>query len=221
MKQLIVICEGPTEHQFCQRVLFPLLSPIGINVQAAKIKRSGGGIVPWGTLSKEIRNHLGGAKSQVYVTTMLDYYKIKNDFPNFTQSKSAIGEIGILLMEKGMADEINNHRFIPNLMRHEFEAILFCSVEPFELLFDAKRIRLNEIRKIVNLYPNPEEINDGEQTSPSKRIEANVPEYRKPIDGIEMAAYLGIDIIRRKCPHFNKWIERIEYIVTNKQNTTY
>ena len=47
MKRLIIVCEGPTESEFCIEVLAPALLKSEIYVDAPLVKKSNGGIVPW------------------------------------------------------------------------------------------------------------------------------------------------------------------------------
>src|SRR4051794_34532152 len=84
MKRVIIICEGPTEIEFCKDVLYPYFINIGIIIQTPLIKKSGGGIVPWSALKKQIETHLLQDKA-AYVTTFIDYYGIHAhyQFPNW------------------------------------------------------------------------------------------------------------------------------------------
>lgn len=86
MTRVIVVCEGPTEKEFCEQVLAPYLYPSGIEMVAPLIKKSGGGIIPWPGLKDQIRNHL--RESRAIVTTLIDYYGIKNNhlFPSWSES---------------------------------------------------------------------------------------------------------------------------------------
>ena len=54
MKRLVIICEGQTEHEFCNVLLAPFFSQIGISLLAPLIKKSHGGIVNWDSLKSEI-----------------------------------------------------------------------------------------------------------------------------------------------------------------------
>lgn len=45
MKRLIIVCEGPTEHEFCMDVLSPILQKGDIYLDAPLVKKSNGGIV--------------------------------------------------------------------------------------------------------------------------------------------------------------------------------
>lgn len=70
MKNLFIICEGPTEQEFCEAVLKDYLS--NVELRTPLIKHSGGGVVPWPTLLNQIIHHLN--ENDAYVSTFIDYY---------------------------------------------------------------------------------------------------------------------------------------------------
>ncbi|MDE6577721.1 MAG: DUF4276 family protein, partial [Muribaculaceae bacterium] len=88
MKRLIIVCEGPTEHEFCMNVIAPELLKSDIYVDAPLVKRSNGGIVPWSSIKRQIEMHLH--EKDAYVTLLVDYYGIKDSyfFPGWMESKS-------------------------------------------------------------------------------------------------------------------------------------
>ena len=45
MERIIIICEGPTEEEFCKKTLTPYFQKQQIYVQSPLIKHSNGGIV--------------------------------------------------------------------------------------------------------------------------------------------------------------------------------
>ncbi len=57
---------------------------------------------------------------------------------------------------------------------------------------------------------NPELINDGKFTAPSKRIIKEIPEYDKVNAGPLIVEKIGLDVLRRGCPHFNEWLTKLE-----------
>ncbi len=59
----------------------------------------------------------------------------------------------------------------------------------------------------------PEDINDSQQTAPSKRILAAMPGYQKTLHGPVIAGDFGLDAMRAECPHFSQWLEKIESLV--------
>lgn len=57
-----------------------------------------------------------------------------------------------------------------------------------------------------------EEINDGKETAPSKRIKKMVFGYSKTVDGIPLSEDIGLKEIREKCLLFNDlicWMENL------------
>lgn len=57
---------------------------------------------------------------------------------------------------------------------------------------------------------NPEDINDGVDTAPSRRLTSLVPSYRKPLHGPMAIAALGLPALREACPRFDGWVRLLE-----------
>ena len=92
---------------------------------------------------------------------------------------------------------------------HEFEGLLFSDCQRFSQGID--RIELAaDFQRIRDSFASPEEINDSQQTAPSKRVLDIVPNYEKPLFGVLAILELGLDAIRRECPHFRQWLEKLE-----------
>ncbi len=210
VKRLIIICEGETEQEFCKALLMPELSKQNISVYCPRIKKSMGGIVKWDDLRKQILNHL---RENAFVTLFVDYYGItdKHHFPAWEEvlCKQDKQEIINSLCE-GMECDINDRRFIPYIQLHEFESLLFHDIDSFDHVFsDKDYIDRGELTRILEQYPNPEEINNGRDTSPSHRLSKIINGYQKVIYGNIIAMEIGLDGIRNKCPLFNEWVERL------------
>lgn len=212
---MIIICEGRTEQEFCQKVLSPYLAPYHIAIQAPLIKKVQGGIANWNSLKKEIEIHLHRDKDAV-VTTLLDYYGIKSthDFPDWTHAETIIDKNErMVLLEKAMKESIADslrHRFIPYLQLHEFEGLLFNDINIFFAQFTPDElVGKEELESTLREYPNPEMINNSLENSPGHRLRRIVKGYDKIVYGNCLAEAIGIDKIRKKSPRFNEWIERI------------
>jgi hypothetical protein len=67
-----------------------------------------------------------------------------------------------------------------------------------------------QLMAIRSQFDTPEHINDSPETAPSKRIEALIPSYQKPLFGNLAALEIGLDPIRHACPHFREWLDRLE-----------
>ena len=47
-------------------------------------------------------------------------------------------------------------------------------------------------------------------TCPSARLKALFPDYKKRVDGPTIASAIGLETIRRNCPHFDRWLTFLE-----------
>jgi hypothetical protein len=58
----------------------------------------------------------------------------------------------------------------------------------------------------------PEDINNSQETAPSKRLAKIFPygRYGKVEHGALIAEAIGIETIRAKCPKFDAWITHLE-----------
>lgn len=214
MKRLIIICEGETEQEFCKDVLYGYLQKKDIYIETPLIKKSLGGIVPWGDLKKQIDLHL---QENVYVTMLIDYYGIQDfhQFPKWEESKSIVNKIErISFLENAMRDEFEDrvkHRFIPYIQLHEFEGLLFNNIETFKTNIPSKELTgLEELENTIDTNDNPELINEGKNTAPSKRLMRLISGYNKIVYGAILAESIGLERLRAKAVRFNGWIQKLE-----------
>ena len=110
-----------------------------------------------------------------------------------------------------MAAAVDDWRFIPYLQRHEFEALVLAALPAMDGLLrnGGDRAGLDELLKVV-AQSSPEDINDGEDTAPSKRLQRQIASYRKTIHGPLVVEDTGIAGLRSKCPRFDSWIAKLE-----------
>lgn len=215
MKRIIIIGEGQTEQEFCKDVLIPYFSSKNIFVQNPTIKHTGGGIVSWPLLKKQIENHLK-QDPEVFVTTLIDYYGLykKHSFPKWDEAETIIDKSNrMIFLEGSMKAEFEDDirfRFIPYFQLHEFEGLLFNRIEIFINNFTTEEANLVELRAIIEQYPNPELINDNKETAPSKRLLKLIKGYNKVVYGAILADEIGLVNIRAKCTRFNSWMEVLE-----------
>ncbi|WP_042010387.1 DUF4276 family protein [Aeromonas fluvialis] len=211
MSRVLVFVEGQTEETFVRDLLVPYFAPLGIYLTPILAQTSPGhkgGIVSYGKVKHQVtrlcrQNH--GAYA--YVTTLIDYYGLPTDFPAI-DNQAQDAHQRVLQIEQALQQDIDEPNFIPNLLLHEFEALLFSAPAKFaEWLDDGASVA--ELDAIRAAFDSPEHINNSPQTAPSKRILALVPNYKKTLHGPLIAEDIGLDAIRAQCPHFNRWIERL------------
>ena len=215
MKRLIIIGEGQTEQAFCHDVLQPHFITKGISIQNPTIKKSRGGIINWNDLKMEIQNYFQSDPT-ILVTLLIDYYGIhsKHGFPKWDHSLNiADKNVRMDFLEQAMLDEIDDrfqHRFIPYIQLHEFEGLLFSSQRVFDDNFEDHEFDdYPYLEETFEQFDNPEMINDGKATAPSKRFERIIIGYQKTVHGPLLAEEIGLSRIREKCPRFNHWIEKL------------
>jgi len=219
MKRLIMIVEGLTEQTFCESVLQPFFSNKEIDVRPSKIKKSKGGIVHWFNIKKQIENYLK-QDSGVFVTLMIDFYGIydKHEFPGWQESKLISDKYErIKFVEDAMVRDIREdlkRRFIPYIQLHEFEGLLFSDLSIYNELFDDDEfLNYEYLVETISEFDNPEMINEGKGTAPSKRLENKIfKRYDKVFYGSLIAESIGLDKIRIKCRGFDKWIKDLSDI---------
>lgn len=219
MKRVIIICEGPTEQEFCKTVLQLPLQAKGIQIQTPLIKHTRGGIVKWPVLKKQIETHLKVDKS-AYVTTFIDYYGLysKHSFPNWEVAERIPDKNDRMrALEAAMLEDIDDsfrYRFIPYLQLHEFEGLLFNDIQViYQQIPPDDIVGQAELEKTFSDFDNPEMINNNRDTSPSHRLQRIINGYNKVIYGALLAEAIGLERIRNKSPRFHEWIGRIESLV--------
>ena len=150
---------------------------------------------------------------------MVDYYGMPSGWPGranpFTAAMSASDkaeEIEHALLQDicdEMGTDFNPDRFLPYVMMHEFEAMLFSDCDSFGHAIRRPDLT-DELQRIRDAFNGPEAIDDSPSTAPSKRIEELFPEYDKLVGGTVGVLGIGLDTIRSQCPHFDAWLRRLE-----------
>ena len=212
MKRVIFIVEGDTEISFIQKCIMPYLYQKGFTnpMNAQKIitnrkKNKKGGNVAFEYLRNDIERV--AATRNVLITTFLDFFRLPTDFPGYTTDSLKIEQIEEAVREN-ISSIVDRANFLPYIQRHEIEALMYTNMDGFNYVVD-KEESLNKLKEIINQYANPEDINSGSETAPSKRLMKIFP-YQKTTDGEIILEALPIDDIRSKCPRFNEWLENLE-----------
>lgn len=76
-----------------------------------------------------------------------------------------------------------------------------------------------DMRRILQQCDEPERINDGYDTCPSRRLKKLHPAYDKVVHGYRIAARIGLPTLRQACPHFGQWLTQLEALTTPAATT--
>ncbi len=220
MTRLLVLVEGETEEMFVNRVLEPHLRTLGyVQVAARKLgnarqRSRRGGIRAWPSARTDLERHLRQDRAAV-VALMVDYYGLPQSgsraWPGRVASAGADAVEAAVResIARRMGGGFDRGRFLPLVMMHEFEAMLFSDCAAFGSAIGRADLS-PALQAIRDSFPNPEAIDDSPETAPSKRIEALYRGYQKPLMGALAALEIGLKRIRAECPHFRSWLERLE-----------
>ena len=226
MIRLHITAEGQTEKGFVDAVLRGHLANFGVyaDVRCVLTRRDNrssqeyrGGMTTYLKAKQDILSWMKEDKSrESRFTTMFDLYRLPKDFPGCDDAERAADPYErVGAVEAGMsADFSRHHSFIPYIQLHEFEALILADPQKLGIEYFERE---KEIAALIALVQgaqdaNPELINGGENTAPSKRIMKLIPEYDKATTGAQIAREIGLETLRGKCRHFHEWLSRLEQL---------
>lgn len=231
MKRLHFLVEGPTEKEFVDNVLADHLYQHGKICDARLVTSSRdwsggvfykGGIASYGKFRHEIESQIRGDHNpDSYYTTMIDYYGLpkeilgrSNGVASGANPRQAVQAIENLLRSDVAAlfpsSNVAAH-FIPNIMCHEFEALLFSDLDKMLFAFPARSAEVAALKlQLAQFGDDPELVNTSPMLAPSKRILEQIEEYDKVIAGTIVTLAIGLPELRRRCEHFASWVRQLE-----------
>jgi len=224
---LHILVEGDTEERFANQVLVPHLVGFEVCAYVSKVITRGRRGRPeaqgGGRTYRAWKNDLAtwikqqSHRPEVWFTTMLDLYglgALSDGFPGYDEcSDCPDPHVKVAKLEQAWAQDVGFHRFLPHLQLHEFEALLLVDVAVLKHQFIEQALLVDRLAaEIVATGKPPEEINDGRDTAPSKRIIRHVPQYdrQKADAGSSAARAIGLPRLREACPHFGRWLAALE-----------
>ena len=218
MIRVHVICEGQTEEMFVNELLQPTFFAKNIILVPALVGKPGrkGGNFKFERLHADVEKRLLGDRT-AYCTTFFDYYGLPQSFPGKdTQDPQADITIKAVTLQEAMTAELTRligddamRRFIPFVQMYEFEALLFSDPDAFARGIDREQLS-QHLTHIAQQFTSPEHINNSPQTAPSKRIEALMKDYEKPLMGTLAALEVGLAAMRQQCKLFDAWLKQLE-----------
>ena len=210
MIRLAIVVEGRTEEEFVKQVLSLHLSDHGVSTAPIIIGPPGhrGGRVTVDRIAAHVQRLVQNFDA---ITTLVDFYGFQ-DRPtdDIDELQSHIDAA----CQPVASRPLRADRMFAYVQRHEFEALLFSDVSAFRAAPISSDEAISRLESVRREYLSPEDIDDGRDTAPSKRINVALPGYRKPTHGIAVAADVGIDAMKRECPRFAQWLARLESLAS-------
>ncbi len=223
MMRLYIICEGQTEETFVGTVLAPHFTSCDVEVtplilpnkHGSNARRHKGGWIDYRKARQFIREVMKQMHADdTWFTTMLDLYALPADFPGSGRAPHGPAETRVAFLEKAFKTDICDDtlwRFTPNLQLHEYESLLLAAPSALTHFYPNRANAVDALSAdIAGLAP--EEVNEGHETAPSKRIISHIPEYDKVVAGTLVAAEIGLLTLRARCPHFGAWMTTLEQV---------
>lgn len=223
---LYILVEGQTEEKFVKETLFKHLFrfnvfsyPILFSTGKKNLRTHKGGVISYNQVKKNLLMLIRQFKSKqnVCFTTMIDLFhldRLKDKFPGFEDAIKIPDKYKLVAsLEESFREDIDHQfdKFIPNILLHEFESLLFSDTGKFDSQIDDSR-KIDRLNQILLDFNNPELIND--KDAPSYRIKEIFPAYDKVRHGAIISNRIGIDCMRSKCSHFKEWISKLEQLGT-------
>ena len=202
--RLGISVEGPTEEEFFKKIFAGFLIQHGVTVTPVSM----GGTVTIARLANEMTDLFWSFDC---VSSFVDFYGFKD------KGTDTVDELEKKISEavsSRIGKNFDQSRVISYVQRHEFETLLFSKVDCFRGIADltVNNEQMAKLRQIRQSFETPEEINDDQQTAPSKRLLALLPGYNKRLHGPLIGEDIGLATIRAACPRFDAWLQQIERI---------
>ena len=220
MVKLAIICEGKTERLFAEQLLASHFSSFGIEIGAIEIGvdcKQPGGNVSFDRVCHDLAILLSDYDR---VTTLIDFFRLGSGWsgkallkPGMTSAEQGktVENAALEDAQKCLPEFDIANRFIPNVLMHEFEGLLFADPEAIVEVTRA-HASFALLRQVSASFHSPEDINTGSEKAPSKRLANLGANYGKIAHGVRIVARIGLATIRAKCPHFNEWLAKVESI---------
>jgi hypothetical protein len=223
--KLFIYVEGQEEEMFVNRVLRGHLSRFGVVLQrpilAATSFRLGGedaeitvgGVTNYEAIREDIVNQFATGDIAVndVLTTLIDLYGLPPQFPGYeeTITQGLTGSSKAAHIERAWKADVCNANFFPYIQVHEFEALILTRPSALSEFYPEHSVGIEQLRKECMPFRTPEDINEVKSTSPSHRILAQIPTYRK-MDGFRHLQDIGLPELKAHCPRFRAWVEKCE-----------
>jgi hypothetical protein len=144
---------------------------------------------------------------------MVDLYGLPEDFPGYAEAmRHPDCYQQATILQQAIEAELADPRFIGYLQAHEFEALVLAGPGQFADWFESREKALEALAGECQAFDTPERIDHGQHTHPKARIQTHFPDYDENVHGPLLTYSIGLPILRQRCPHFGRWLTRLEQL---------
>lgn len=209
MRQVCILVEGQTEEAVVKTLLIDAakardiyLIPIIMRTSLTPAGASRGG-GSWKHYDRQLNDLLSQSHWDL-VGLIIDYYGYPSGAPGF-ELPEAPGDQRQQQIVAALKEHYPDPRFHPLVVLHEIESLVLSAIRAGggHGLLSEKTIE--HLIRAIDDAGGPEKINNGEKTSPSKRLLTLEPEYGKTSTGISILREVGLAAVLDRCPVFAAW----------------
>ena len=209
MRQVCILVEGQTEEAVVKTLLIDAAQARGIyltpiivrtSLTPAGVSRGGGS---WKHYDKQL-NELLSQSHWDAIGLMVDYYGYPSGAPGFELSEAS-GDQRQPQIVAALKEHYPDPRFHPLVVLHEIESLVLAAIRAGGGRGLLSEKTIEHLIRAIDDAGGPEKINNGEKTSPSKRLLALEPEYGKTSTGISILREVGLTAVLDRCPVFAAW----------------
>ena len=209
MRQVCILVEGQTEEAVVKTLLIDAakardiyLIPIIMRTSLTPAGASRGG-GSWRHYDKQLNDLLSQSHWDV-IGLMVDYYGYPSRAPGF-ELPEAPGDQRQSQIVAALKEHYPDPRFHPLVVLHEIESLVLAAIRSGGGRGLLSEKTIEHLIRAIDDAGGPEKINNGEKTSPSKRLLALEPEYGKTSTGISILQEVGLAAVLDRCPVFAAW----------------
>ena len=209
MRQVCILVEGQTEEAIVKTLLIDAakardiyLIPIIVrtSLTPAGVSRGGGS---WKHYDRQLNDLLSQSHWDL-VGLIIDYYGYPSGAPGF-ELPEAPGDQRQQQIVAALKEHYPDPRFHPLVVLHEIESLVLSAIRAGGGRGLLSEKTIEHLIRAIDDADGPEKINNGEKTSPSKRLLTLEPEYGKTSTGISILREVGLAAVLDRCPVFAAW----------------
>ena len=209
MRQVCILVEGQTEEAVVKTLLIDAakardiyLIPIIMRTSLTPAGASRGG-GSWKHYDRQLNDLLSQSHWDL-VGLIIDYYGYPSGAPGF-ELPEAPGDQRQQQIVAALKEHYPDPRFHPLVVLHEIKSLVLSAIRAGGGRGLLSEKTIEHLIRAIDDAGGPEKINNGEKTSPSKRLLTLEPEYGKTSTGISILREVGLAVVLDRCPVFAAW----------------